>query len=292
MKNHHDHFQAAIKQTYSAAVFDIDGTLIEAGHSEFPQELVTQIAELNQDIPMAICSGRRVEGFEKKMTPFFEAAKDVGKAKEHWYFFLENGAIGMAYNKKKGEYEKFYQVDWPSDKISMDEVMARAEKIMPTIFSLVTFRKNECNVGIYIPERKDYPKEQLAQITSELSHAAREMLMDMEGSEAVRVVDSGVAVHVIPETGDKDRGVHEFAKLLRKRGVKLGPKAREILIIGDQPCEGCNDERLLNGKEGTPFTAEHIRPDHEFPIPIFDEKVNMLNGPTATIELLNKVKWK
>jgi hypothetical protein len=73
--------------------------------------------------------------------------------------------------------------------------------------------------------------------------------------------------------------------------LTIGSEAREILIVGDQPCVGCNDEKLLEGKWGTPFTAEHINPGKPYPIPVFSEKGEILKGPTATLSLLESAKF-
>lgn len=292
MQDQKKHFDEALAQTYVAAMFDVDGTLIETGGGGFPAELVETMAELSMTVPLAICSGRRLEGMIEMMEPFFAAAPDRAKAQENWTFFLENGSMGLAWNSETQRYEKFYQVDWPAEHISMVEVHEKAAAILPAVFSKVVLRMNECNLGIYVPDRHLYLKQELGKITASLAEATRKLLMEFEQHELVHVIDSGVAAHIIPAEGDKDRGIQEFARILREEhGLVIGPEAREILIIGDQPGAGFNDEKLLEGKWGTPFTAEHINPGHIYPIPVFNEKEEILKGPEATLSLLRRAKF-
>jgi len=206
--------------------------------------------------------------------------------------FLENGSMGLRFNPATAEYEKFYQINWPHDTLSMEEVYRDLQRKLPAIFDKVMFRMNECNIGMYVPNRDHYTKKELGTITAALAMGACEALAGFEGHEQVKVIDSGVAAHIIPVDGDKDRGIREFAGILRdERTITIGLEAREILIIGDQPCQGCNDEKLLEGKWGTPFTAEHINPGQHYPIPIFNENGEVLTGPEATLSLLRRVNW-
>ena len=285
-------FEKALAGHYVAAMFDIDGTLMETGAYEFSREVVEALAALSMKIPLAICSGRRVEGLIEMMTPIFEAAPDPLLARKNWVLFLENGAMGLRFNASTNEYEKFYQIDWPHNELPMPEVLKKIQTKLPKILPNVIFRTNECNIGIYVPDRKNYPLKELAHITARLATATRQMLKNFKHGDRVRVADSGVAAHILPVDGDKDRGIREFAHMLRtERDLAVSPEAREILIIGDQPCAGCNDEKFLEGKWGTPFTAEHLNPERPYPIPIFSEKGEVLSGPEATLSLLRRVNW-
>lgn len=285
-------FQRALGRRYVAAMFDIDGTLMETGAYEIPPDVVRTLAELATRVPLAICSGRRLEGLMELMDPVFRAAPHPEAARANWTFFLESGAMGLTFNPSTGAYEKFYQIDWPTSGPTMDEMFERVRIEIPKVFPKVTFHKNECNIGMYVPNRERFDLKELGKITSDMAQAARRLLKEFEHSDELRVVDSGVAAHILPRDGDKDRGIREFARILRDEyGLSIGPEAREILIVGDQPCAGCNDEKLLEGKWGTPFTAEHLNPGSPWPIPIFNAQGTILTGPEATVSLLKQATF-
>lgn len=283
-------FEQAMRQPYRAAMFDIDGTLTEPGHSIIPQALIEKIAAISLKIPMALCTGRRWEGMLERLEQFIVAAKNPAKARENWFLFLENGAIGVHYNAATKKYERFYQVDWPKQTISKEMAF---EALEPLITERVpcTGRENESSLGFYPHGREGMTKQELAQKTDLMANIARAFLDGKPGSETVRVIDSGVAIHVIPIDGDKDRGIREFAGILMKsRKLHLGEKNRQILIVGDQPGPGYNDEQFLKGDWGTPFSAEHEPKGHFYPIPIIKgEKI--LRGPDATLHLLSEIHF-
>jgi hypothetical protein len=130
----------------------------------------------------------------------------------------------------------------------------------------------------------------LAQITARLAAAAKEALNLLKGSGRFHVIDSGVAVHVMAKFPDKDFAIEQYAKYLREeRKLSIGPEAREILVVGDQPGEGFNDEKFLEGKWGAPFTAGFHSVNSPWPIPIVDEKGDRLNGPSATLHLIHQI---
>jgi hydroxymethylpyrimidine pyrophosphatase-like HAD family hydrolase len=283
-------FEKALTRRYKAIMFDMDGTLTEPGHHEIPDDLMAKIGSLSTTLPMAICSGRRFEGILDKIQPFMDAAPDQALARKNWHLFLENGSIGIRYDVEKGEYDRFYQIDWPEEKISIQAVFEEIQKRAPKIDEC-DMRINECSIGVYPLHRGEYSKQKLAGITAELAQMTNEFLNDFDGRETVHVIDSGVAIHVIPTNGDKDRGIKEFADILRNNwGMDLDEDARDILIVGDQPNKGCNDEKFLEGKCGTPFTAEHVVDGRLYPIPVFENGV-VLKGPSATLSLLNQIKF-
>ncbi|MDP2624871.1 MAG: hypothetical protein Q8P27_01665 [Candidatus Peregrinibacteria bacterium] len=282
-------FQEAITRRYVAAMFDVDGTLTQMGSGDIPKPLLEHIGQLSMQVPLAICTGRRFKGILDKLQLFIDEAPDEMVARKNWYLFIENGAIGIRYNSETQEYERFYQIDWPEEHITMQSTL---ETILPLVEAVhpVETRLNECNIGIYPLNQNGYTKKELAEITSDMSTVIRDSLNTIPEGERLQVVDSGIATHVIDIRADKDRGIREFGNILRNRGIKLTEQDREILIIGDQPGEGCNDAKFLEGKWGTPFTAEHLFEGREYPIPIF-ENGEILKGPTATMSLLKQIQF-
>lgn len=286
---HQKSFKEAIGRTYHGALFDIDGTLAEVGTHEIPMPLKVKLAELSRTVPMGFCTGRRFDGILEKLQEILDHAEDEEASRRNWYLFLENASIGVRYNPTTKAYERFYEFLWPEKYLAMRTVYDLLEAPMKALDDC-ELRMNECNVGVYVTFRERYGKAELRAVTAKMAHLARELLTNVPGAETFHVVDSGVAVHVISRQADKDTGIREFAKILRQQGYSIGPEAREILVVGDQPGPGYNDEKLLEGKWGTPFTADMILPDQLYPIPIFEGE-RMLSGPDATLSLLNRIPF-
>lgn len=295
MITHAQQFQEALQKSYVAAMFDIDGTLTEMGQQEIPFQLRQTLVSVSAHIPVALCSGRKVEGILKKLEEILEAAPEEKRERlrAQWTFFLENGAIGVRYNPSTKTHERFYEFLWPEKKMAQKKVAALLEQSMPTI-DPCEIRMNECNVGVYPLKRATYTPEYLAAITAEMATQMRQQLRTWPYANDFHVIDSGVAVHVMQTFPDKDFAIEQFGQWLRKeRGLSIGLKAREILVVGDQPGPGFNDEKFLEGKWGTPFTVgTHLLAQTEYPIPVFSEDQGLsqrLVGPEATQHLLQRV---
>jgi hypothetical protein len=105
----------------------------------------------------------------------------------------------------------------------------------------------------------------------------------------VHVGNSGIGVIVCPANADKDRGIIEFAKFLkRKRGLKIGKNAREILVIGDSARKGGNDYYFLKGEYGTPFTVGAFEEKRKYPKVARDSSGKRLMHEKGTRYLLKK----
>lgn len=276
-------FADALAQPYRAAMFDIDGTLTEMGESHVPQPLRHKLCEVSRAVPVAFCSGRKFDGILGKLEEILAEVSPAERPalRRNWYFFLENGAIGVRYNAKEEQHERFYTFEWPESLIPIMEMQSLVAREVSSL-ARAEVRRNEFNVGIY-------PEKALAEITAVIASHLKLYLKTRSDWGIFHVVDSGVAVHVMPKFPDKDYGIVRFAEVLREeRGVTFSPEIREILVVGDQPGPGFNDERFLNGKNGTPFTVGR-RLAGAFPLSVEREGVP-LNGPEGTLHLLNAIK--
>lgn len=266
-------------------MFDVDGTLTEMGQQEIPQSLKRALVQASVKVPMAICSGRKFDGILSRL-------EEILQPRSQWTLFVENGAIGVKYNPTSGAYERFYEYLWPEKKLSQEKVYRLLKKIAPAI-EACDIRQNECNVGVYPIHRAHYTPQKLAQVTARLAAAVKEALGPQKGSDYFHVIDSGVAVHVMAKFPDKDFAIQQYARFLREeKNLPIGPEAREILVVGDQPGPGFNDEKFLAGKWGTPYTAGFHKVSGPWPIPIFDAKGKRLTGPFATQVILEEVFLK
>lgn len=289
MISHAQNFQKATRAVYAAAMFDVDGTLTEMGRQEIPQPLKRALAQASAKVPMAICSGRKFDGILSRLEEILQQGEDPKALRAQWTLFVENGAIGVKYNPASEEYERFYEYLWPEKELSQEKVYRLLEKVTPAV-KPSEIRKNECNVGVYPIHRAHYTPEKLAQITARLAAAVKEALSPQKGSDYFHVIDSGVAVHVMAKFPDKDFAIQQYAQFLREeKKLPIGPEAREILVVGDQPGPGFNDEKFLAGEWGTPFTAGFHSVNGPWPIPIVDEKGGRLNGPSATLHLIHQI---
>ena len=111
-------FENAMQRKYAAVMFDLDGTLTEREQLFFPDLLKEKLVEIILKNPLAICTARG-RGFpEERIAELLNISPDPKATKRNWYFLLENGSLGYFYNEEKEDYEEFYRVSWPDDKIS------------------------------------------------------------------------------------------------------------------------------------------------------------------------------
>ena len=106
----------------------------------------------------------------------------------------------------------------------------------------------------------------------------RNLFKKMDLDEHFLIQDSGIGCLIIPAESGKGKAVKRWAKHLK---IPL----KDILVIGDQPLKGENDEEFLNGHFGTSFTVGH-QSHNTYPLPVLDERGRKLRGPEGTEYLL------
>jgi hydroxymethylpyrimidine pyrophosphatase-like HAD family hydrolase len=225
-----DHFKM-----FKAIMFDVDGTLTKLGTRYVPEDLEAQLRKvIESGIPVAVCSGRHhPDAILNRLGNMYP---------EKWTLFAENGACGYKFDG--GSWQEFYRVAWPSDVVDKDELAERILACMPCSNSF-----NNPSSFIFRPgETLDISLPELERLCGEYVLKTEEIFKEL-GVTGIRINNSQIGIILNPEDGDKDRGTKEFAKLL---GIE---NDKEIACIGDQPCEGCNDEKFLNGERGTPFVV-------------------------------------
>jgi len=279
MENRINQFKQAIAQPFKSAMFDFDGTLCVSGTGQMSEEMMDVLAELCMERPLAICSGRLWEGMLPKMEPIFARAKDPELARSNWYYCLESGTVGYRYNRQKRDYERFYEFEGKWNELKV-KVMEEAKREFPKITDDLVFIQGDFNFEAYIRAGRD-----VAHLTAQMARAAEEFLKKIDPLGTLHVIDSGIAVHILPKEAHKGRGILEFGNLLG-----LEAPYKDLLLIGDQPQRGGNDEQFLEGKWGVPFTTENLGEGLQ-PNPVFNEKDERLTGPTATLELLRRVHF-
>lgn len=260
------------REKICAAIFDIDGTLTVLGQQEIPQQLFQKIVQLSEKIPLALATARVSASAIKYLEKFIAASPHPGKSRKNWFVICENGSLGLEWNEKKKEYEPWYSVQWPQE-IPKEKLFQEMDSAVKNLT-----KNNTANVSSFSfrPKRAlDESGESLKKKTAEMMRRLKPIFQKYRAGEQLRLVDSGVAVHVVPKDGDKDRGVREFAK-------RIGENVAEIAVFGDQPGAGMNDELFLNGKLGTPYNVGAVST-------IRDKNGKILRGPDATLYVLNQI---
>lgn len=91
---------------FKSAMFDYDGTLTENGVWTVDPKIAQRIGSLlSAGFPMAVCTGRQLDSFDKRFMPTLESIRlDFGEdVLKNFYFMGENGAIGYEYVSCKND---------------------------------------------------------------------------------------------------------------------------------------------------------------------------------------------
>ncbi len=282
-------FNQALQQTYTACIFDIDGTLTVRGDEFIPAYLQPKLAELSMSVPMAVCTARRLDHAREKLAPLFIHAVDPLKSESNWVLICENGAIGYFFDAQQKKYLELYREKYPYP-----------EQVRVALFQHLNERlKDKLGVSfmnvvsmIFRPPWEGLPREEIAIKSREIALIIARELLPFDPKGLLAVGDSGIGVNVYPMQSDKERGIVEFAKhIVSTRGLKISQDAKEIVAVGDQPGPLGNDEQFLNGKFGTPFTVGETHPQNVLPLPVFDND-KILQGPEATLFLLDRLNFR
>jgi hydroxymethylpyrimidine pyrophosphatase-like HAD family hydrolase len=285
-------FNEALEKTYAGCVFDIDGTLTVRGDEYIPAFMHEILGRLSLSVPMATCSARSLEHAYEKMAPVFTKSPNPPLCQSNWVLICENGSIGFRFNAATKQYEEFYRVTYPYSPEHRETLYAKIRSAMGN--KLGVSYMNRVSLVFRPVDALDPDREAVAARSAELSKICSEQLFYMDPKKLLTVGDSGLGVNVFPAAGNKERGTLEFAKYLaEEKGISIDPNARELVVVGDQPQPGGNDETFLNGKFGTPFTVGDAHANSLYPLPVFDSRSDkIMRGPEATTYLLQHLKFK
>lgn len=270
---------------FKAAMFDYDGTLTNPGIWEVDKKVAIAIGRLLvKNFPIAVCTGRQIESFEKRFGEMIDLIRDDfgDEVLKNLYLMAENGAVGYEY--KKGKWEMFYIAKWPEE-IPRDDFEKKLYELVKDKAEILSHL-----VPIVIaPLGRLYMKfEDIKKKSAEIFKIAKKFIKDYGASDFLHIGDSGLGCLICPANGDKDTAIKVFYEFL-----KLGSdeKCHEILVAGDNPQKGGNDYYFLNGKYGTPFTVGH-NPERgaKFPAKVFDKSGKQLLNRDGTLYLLKQIK--
>ena len=292
-------------------MFDYDGTLTMRSEFVPSDELVAVLNDLAENgVPIAVCTGRQLESFQRRFGPHVEQLSH--KARENFYFFGENGAIGYKYDASAGgegewSFKEIYRGEWPSEipkeKFREDLLAATAHISEPVEGHEIPFVLRPINA-------LEIPIEDVHRISDDIFEALDKFIpayevKDPENGEVYRASDylhygnSGLGCIVGPASADKDGAIKAFYEYLRDVGGEGGVefeeddgRCREILVVGDNPCVRGNDHFFLNGTYGTSFTVGLEDDDLEGEVPgkVFDKNGQRLFHGEGTLYLLKELQ--
>jgi hydroxymethylpyrimidine pyrophosphatase-like HAD family hydrolase len=284
-------FRDAVKETYAGCAFDVDGTLTVRGEGVIPAYLYDVLERMCMIIPMAICSGRRLMSVYEKLAPIFSSSGNPEYCQSNWVFICENGSLGYYFDTSTKKYQEFYRIPYPYDENHRERLFSDLSNLLKDKISDAT--KDEIGLVFHPFNAHDPDHAAAAKTSHEVAEIISSHLSKADPKRALKIGDSGIGVNVFPYAGDKEYGFRQFGKFLsEKRGIALGEKLRELVVIGDRPVPNGNDEAFLQGNFGTPFTVGEAHPVNVYPLPVFDESGKILQGPEGTAYLLNNLKFK
>lgn len=248
---------------FKAAVFDFDGTITEKGVYSPSPEMISALVALAKKMPIAFCTGRQFESFEKRCIELvleqIPRGEHAGFLK-NLYLMAENGAIGYFYNGK--EFEEFYRVDWPSKFMEREEMKRKLNEVIGENGSVYDDAHKVVLVmrtRLHDVDNRDI--NEVYSLSGRIYRIVVEFLKDLDPDyeNFLHVGDSGLGVIVGPANGDKDVAIKYLADFLeKKRGLQFSENAREILAVGDSPGPGGNDFYFLSGRYGTPYSVSDV----------------------------------
>ncbi len=265
----------ALQKRYKAVAFDIDGTLTALGRWIIPHSLRQTLLSLPKNIPLAFCTGRSFDHIKGKLAHITEKAKDEEAERKRWSVLAENGGACYEYHPRKKDHELFYEVSWPKHRIT-PEAMEAFIKDKYGWHCVIVIRDH--SVVIRFPDWFYLFPKTTRIVSRHTASSLRNLFKKMDLDEHFLIQDSGIGCLIIPAESGKGKAVKRWAKHLK---IPL----KDILVIGDQPLKGENDEEFLNGHFGTSFTVGH-QSHNTYPLPVLDERGRKLRGPEGTEYLL------
>ncbi len=277
---------------FKAAVFDFDGTITEKGVYSPSPEMISALVALSRKMPIAFCTGRQFESFEKRCMKLVLAAIPKSEHEgflKNLYLMAENGAIGYFYNGK--EFEEFYRVDWPEKFVAKTEMKERLRVAVEGYGDVYDdAHKVVLVMRTRLHDHDNRDINEVYRLSGEMYKIVTRLLssIDPEYERFLHVGDSGLGVIVGPADGDKDIAIKYLADFLaRQRGISFGENAREILAVGDSPGFGGNDYYFLSGRFGTPYSVSDVIHEDRLLNYVFGEDGDRLVHGGGTLFLIN-----
>lgn len=273
-------YKKAMKRTFKAAAFDIDGTLTELGRPGIPEYLEEAFAALPSDFPLAICSGRDLAHIQKKILEI-QHKNEYYRQKEEFFIFSENGCHGHVYDAKKDKFKELFRLKWPDDTVLREEMSLGLKSIF-SWHKIIHIR--DASLVIRFPSFFYIWPSFIRSISAITRIQTEAYLKKNKFDKHFSVQDSGIGCIIIPESAGKGKAIEKWSKYLK---ISL----RDILVVGDKAEKGGNDEEFLSGLYGTAFTVG--RPTKNiYPLPVFDENGQRSTGPRGTYNLLQQAKFQ
>lgn len=273
------------EKTFRAAMFDYDGTLTDLRHGSVPPVAVADaLNDLTaRGVALGLCSGRPLpQALEKLQLVLREGFENN---KKHWFICVENGGAGYAYDRDRGDFVEVYREKWPEELFSQKEFEAKARELFVDHSDYI-FMHESC----LIVRPLHYPTLDSAGLiaaTDELEKIGAELLRETKTEDFLTLGNSGLGLVILLKSADKGRAAREFGKLLGLR-----EPFSEIALFGDRPMKHGNDEGMLNGSIGTPFTVGFYDATCALPLPVLDDEGKRLTGPLATAFQLKRLKFE
>lgn len=269
---------AALKHSYKAAAFDVDGTLTPFARWIVPESLKDALRSIPIDIPLAICSGRTFDYAREKLQHILDGQFLDEAQKRRWFLICENGGVLYRYNSRKKDYDRVFEVPWPDQELTQEVMEAFIRDKFG--FHVQLLRRPHSFVVRFHDWLYVFP-HLVSTVSHRTGNKIRTLFKKMGHDKHFMVEDSGIGNLIIPAASGKGKAVQKWAK-------HLGISTKDILVVGDQAQPGGNDAELLSGHFGVPFTVgKHSQPGH--PFPVLDSKGRHLKGPEGTEVLLRKV---
>ncbi len=283
---------------FKAVMFDFDGTVTAKGKHSSSQKMANALIELSQKFPIAFCTGRQLESFERRTLSHL--IKIISPEKRFEFFknlflFAENGAIGYDFNPEKACFEEVYQIKWPNEFINREKFQYEVNKKLKG-YGEVYYSEHRIVVVIttklYGEESKRI--EKIYELSDKIYEIVYEFLKNIskDFEDYLHIGNSGIGVVIGPANGDKDTAIRKFGEDLRgKRGFTFDEKFREILVIGDRGFKGGNDHYFLKGNYGTSYTVGDKKENltGEYPSPVLDKNGKQLFHDKGTFYLIKKI---
>jgi len=245
---------------FKVAMFDFDGTITEKGVNTIDPAIIKEFERLlSRGFPIAICTGRQLASFKRRIKPVHDYFEERGKLDhlKNLYLLGENGAIGYYFDPAKKKYKLFYKALWPEDfpKKKFEKGLYEATKkiAVPMDHKIpIVLRAKNLNQSI----------DEIYKVSAQICKLTVEYIKKFPYKNIRKIIhigNSGLGCLICHANGDKDVAIKAFGEFLaKKRGMKFGKRNRrfrEIMVVGDNPQKGGNDHYFLNGTYGTAFSV-------------------------------------
>lgn len=269
----------ALQHPFKAVAFDVDGTLTHFARFVIPTFMAEALVKIPEGIPRAICTGRDLRFIHTQLLHICSHSLNPDEELKRWWIFAENGGVGYRWNSHKKDFEQCFEVPWPEHP-SKDTLEAFGKD---KLGGSGVFLLREHTVIIRHPDWI-YLFPTLTRFMSKRSHKKLDKILEQNSwADTFMVQDSGIGNVILPRISGKGNAMQRWAKAIEI-------PVKDILVIGDQPRPGENDEDFLCGDNGTSFTVGGLT-KNTVPLPVLNERSRRLKGPEGTAELLGQVKW-